>query len=239
MTSGNSQLTSRDVSVVLTVFNNAATIGEAIDSLLGQTHPPGEVLVVDDGSTDGSGDVARSFGSPVRVVRQENRGISASRNRGVAETSGALIASVDADDRWALNKLERQLPLLAPDIEAVGCLVAQVRDADWQAIVYDGSTPTTVLRGPLWQTLLIRREAFERVGEFDTRYRIAEQVDWWTRAQDVGLRLVTVDEPLVYRRLHAENHGIRQQAHRAEYAHAVHAALKRRRRAATDSVAEA
>ena len=230
---------SADISVIITVFDNAPTIGEAIESVLRQTRPPGEVLVIDDGSTDGSGEVARSFGDRVRVVRQENRGISASRNRGVVETRGPLLASIDADDRWAPGKLERQLPLLVDGVEAVSCHIAQVQDADWRRVVHEGVAPAMVMRGSLWETLLIRRDAFLRVGGFDETYRIAEQVDWLTRAADVGLRLVTVEEPLVYRRLHAQNHGIRQRAHRAEYVRAVHAALQRRRTAAGPAEAAA
>ena len=227
-----SDFQSSDVSVVITVFNNATTIGEAIESVLRQTRPPGEVLVIDDGSTDGSGEVARSFGDRVRVQRQENRGISLSRNRGVAETHGTLIASVDADDSWAPMKLERQLPLLDAGVEGVTCHLAQVHDRDWQDIVHRGKPPALVMRGPLWETLVVRREAFDRVGGFDPRYRIAEQVDWWMRAADCGLSLVDVDEPLVYRRLHDHNHGLRQRAHRAEYARAVLIGLQRRRAAA-------
>jgi glycosyltransferase involved in cell wall biosynthesis len=234
MTDPASQFRSTDVSVVINVFNNAVTIGEAIESVLSQTCPPGEVVVIDDGSTDGSGDVARSFGRRVRVLPQPNLGISAARNRGVAEARGMLIASVDADDRWVLTKLERQLPLLVDGVEAVSCHVAQVLNQDWRDVVYEGRAPENVKRGPVWQSLVIRHTAFDRIGGFDPAYRIAEQVDWWTRAADAGLRLVTVPEPLVYRRLHAENHGIRQWAHRSEYARAVHAAL-RRRRAATES----
>ena len=225
---------SSDVSVVITVFDNVTMIGEAIESVLGQTRPPGEVLVIDDGSTDGSGDVARSFGDRVRVVRQENQGISASRNRAISETRGALIASVDADDRWAIHKLERQIPLLVSGVEGVTCHVAQVHESDWHAVVNGHREPEQVMRGPTWETLVIRREAFERVGGFDERYRIAEQIDWWMRAADCGLSLAVIEEPLVYRRLHNENHGIRHRDLRgAEYVRAIGTALRRRREAAT------
>ncbi len=220
---------SGQVSVLITVFNNADLIGEAIESVVGQSMPPGEVLVVDDGSTDGSAGVARSFGDRVRVVRQENLGVSRARNRAVAESRLPLIASVDADDRWAANKLELQLPLLVGDVEAVGCLVAQVPEAEWQQVAIDGGNPTQVLRGPVWESVLIRRASFLRVGEFDPTYRLAEQLDWWSRAADAGLRTATVERPLVFRRLHADNHGIRNRQLRDEYVRAAHAALVRRR----------
>ncbi len=233
MTAAREGFDGSDVSVVVGVYNNAATIAEAIESILAQTVPPGEVLVVDDGSTDGSGDVARAFGERVRVVRQANEGVSGARNRGVAETSRPLIAALDADDRWAPRKLELQLPALVPWVEAVSCHVAQVPQSEWSSVLAGDRPPTSVLHGPVWETLLIRREAFARIGPFDTSYKVAEQIDWWSRAADAGLRLVAVDEPLVFRRLHADNHGLRNMDKRSEYARAVHAALVRRRAAAS------
>ena len=234
-----SRFTAADVSVVICVFDNAPTIGEAIESVLAQTEPVGEIVVVDDGSTDGSGDVARTFGDRVRVVPQENRGISAARNRGVAETTRPIIAAVDADDRWAPNKLELQLPLLIDGVDAVSCDVAQVPNALWQDVAQGLRAPPVVLRGNTWESIVIKREAFQRIGEFDPGYRLAEQVDWWTRAAEAGLRVESVPEPLVFRRIHRDNHGLRNIADRDEYARAIHAALRRRRAgAATPTTAD-
>src|SRR3990167_8128796 len=97
------------VSVVIPTYNYARYLPQAIDSVLGQTYPHIEVVVVDDGSTDESRDVLRAYGSRIRWVQQERQGVSAARNRGVRESRGDLVAFLDADDRWLPTKLERQV----------------------------------------------------------------------------------------------------------------------------------
>ncbi|MEX2288088.1 MAG: glycosyltransferase family 2 protein [Planctomycetaceae bacterium] len=100
------------VSVVIPCFNAATYIHEAISSALNQTYRPLEVLVIDDGSTDESAEVAASFGEPVRVIQQPNQGESVARNRGIDEARGDWIAFLDADDVWKPEKLERQIALI-------------------------------------------------------------------------------------------------------------------------------
>src|ERR1700759_16151 len=96
------------------VYNGAPYLGEAIESALAQDYDPLELIVVDDGSTDGSADVARTF-PQIRVVRQENAGNGAARNRAVEEASGQLYAFLDADDRFTPGKLRRQKAALDAD----------------------------------------------------------------------------------------------------------------------------
>ena len=112
-----------DISVVIPLYNKAAEIGRAVRSVLAQTLPPREVIVVDDGSTDGGADVVeRMASSVVRLVRQENRGVSAARNRGIAMASGRYVALLDGDDRWLPQYLEQVWRLIAryPDCGAYG-----------------------------------------------------------------------------------------------------------------------
>lgn len=97
------------VSTIIPCYNGAEFLAETLESVLQQTYPAHEIIVVDDGSTDDSAAIAESFGSPVRVVRQENRGESVARNRGIDEASGDWIAFLDADDIWKPRKLERQV----------------------------------------------------------------------------------------------------------------------------------
>ncbi|MEW4527080.1 glycosyltransferase family 2 protein [Maioricimonas sp. JC845] len=97
------------VSVVIPCYNGEAFIGEAIRSVLDQTHAPLEVIVIDDGSTDRSATRAAEFGTPVRVISQENQGESVARNRGIDEAHGEWVAFLDADDLWEPQKLEIQL----------------------------------------------------------------------------------------------------------------------------------
>ena len=103
------------VSCIIPVFNGARFLGEAVDSILAQTYRPCEVIVVDDGSTDATGDVIAGYGERVVAVRQPNRGEAAARNAGVRAARGALVAFLDADDLWGPEKLTRQAAKLGED----------------------------------------------------------------------------------------------------------------------------
>src|SRR5690348_10269988 len=110
------------VSVVIPAFNAAEYIGQAIDSVLAQTHQPIEIIVVDDGSTDQTAQIAAAYPAPVRVLRKPNGGPASARNMGIAAATGSWIALLDADDRWLANKLERQLRHVADDVTLVHTL---------------------------------------------------------------------------------------------------------------------
>lgn len=112
---------SNTVSVVIPCYNAARYLRETLDSAICQTHRPLEVIVVDDGSTDESAEIAESYGPPVRVLRQPNQGESVARNRGIEEAQGDWIALLDADDIWENVKLERQLEAARTDDIAVHC----------------------------------------------------------------------------------------------------------------------
>jgi glycosyltransferase involved in cell wall biosynthesis len=114
------------VTVVVPCHNAAPFIAETIRSVLGQTRRVDEILIVDDGSSDGSGEIAESSGEPVRVIRQPNLGECAARNRGVQEARGDIIAFLDADDLWHPEKIERQLARFDahPEVGAVMTSVA-------------------------------------------------------------------------------------------------------------------
>src|SRR5256714_4033410 len=105
----------RSVSVMIGVYNGPPYLPEAIESVLAQTHPASELIVVDDGSEDESGAIAESYGPPVRCIRQENGGMAAARNTAVREATGDYFAFLDADDRFRPDKLERQLAAFEDD----------------------------------------------------------------------------------------------------------------------------
>src|SRR5262249_21921962 len=120
------------ISVVVAVKNGAKFLAAALNSVMRQTRLPGEVIVVDDGSTDASADIAASFGSPIKVLRYAHRGGASALNAGVAEARGELLAFIDADDLWADEKLAQQSAILASDlsIDAVFGGVIQFTDMD-------------------------------------------------------------------------------------------------------------
>ena len=105
-------MTPPTISAVIPCFNAARFLDETLRSILAQSFPVVEVLVIDDGSTDDSARIAESFDSPVRVIRQTNHGESVARNRGIEQAKGTWIALLDADDRWEPTKLERQVEAL-------------------------------------------------------------------------------------------------------------------------------
>ena len=118
--------TTPTVSVVIPSYNRAGWLPAAVGSVLAQTHPATEILIVDDGSTDNSAEVCAAFPAPVRYIRQQNAGVSAARNRGMREATGEFIALLDSDDLWVPEKLAVQLALHAerPDLgwSATGAL---------------------------------------------------------------------------------------------------------------------
>jgi glycosyltransferase involved in cell wall biosynthesis len=221
------------VSVIIPVYNCERYAEEAIRSVLAQDYEPLEVVVVDDGSTDQSADVAKSFGALVRYCYQERAGIGAARNRGVELASGELLAFLDADDRWVPAKLNRQVPILLsrPAIDIVFGRARQLgHGKEWdrgvQQVDYDGPD---LMAGIISGTMLIRRESFFRVGPFRTDLKIGEFVDWYARAVDAGLSHLMLPDLLLYRRLHDTNQGVREREAITDYARVLKAALDRRR----------
>ena len=211
------------VSVVIPTYNYGRFIGEAVESVLAQTLLPVEVIVVDDGSTDETEGVVGSFAERgVRYVRQENAGVCAARNRGVAESSGELIAFLDADDTYEPTKLERQVAKFVEDPE-VGLVHCGMREFDSQTsetitLHLDGGEDGVAENLLLWDgpvvvgpggTIVVRRKAFEDVGGFDPRMKVGEDWDFCyrvARKYKVGF----VAEPLVNYRSHgaAAHHNV-------------------------------
>lgn len=219
------------VSALVPVWNGAGFLAEAIDSVLVQKPPVAEVVVIDDGSTDGSGDVARAFGPRVRCVRREHAGLAATRNAAVREARGELLAFLDADDLWPAGRLARLLDALERSPEcgiAQGRLQRMVRD--------DASTGWTLVdeswRAPNVATALIRRSVFARVGPFDEQVAGADDVDWLLRAKELGVRETQVDAVTLLYRRHGGNMTNDVAADQSRLLRVLGRAVQRRRAAA-------
>jgi glycosyltransferase involved in cell wall biosynthesis len=224
------------------VYNAAPYLGEAIESALAQDYGPIELIVVDDGSTDGSGDVARSF-PDVRVIRQQNAGNGAARNRAVEEARGRLYAFLDADDRFTPRKLARQKAALDadPGLDMVFGHVSEFLSPDLDEAARAMLRPPAPEPMP-WTApnlMLIRRESFERVGPFTSAVRVGVTVDWFARAAEAGLSYAILPEVVLERRLHTQNNGLRERASRSQYIEVIRQALERRRAAADTAQSEA
>ena len=212
-------------SVVIPAFNAGAYLEEAIRSVLEQDYRPLEVIVVDDGSADRTAELARSFGPPVRVLAQPHAGAGAARNAGAAVARGAWLAFLDADDLWMPHVLARLANVLAgdPQLGLVYGQVVEFREIGGKVVEKPPAT------GLLPGATLLRRSLFDRVGWFDTGLRVGEFVDWCARARELGMRSASLPEPVLRRRIHGENTGVRERSARADYARVAHAALQRRR----------
>lgn len=228
----------RLVSVIIPAYNRERLVGEAIDSVLAQEVPL-ELIVVDDGSTDGTADVIASYGDAVRYVHQDNKGIAGARNTGIALARGPYLAFLDSDDVWMPEKLARQLAVLDrdPEIEAVFGHVVQFYD-DAVDEEFRRRHPIKLQNAPatLSAALLIRRESFERVGPFNSEVDSGVDVDWYLRAQEVKLRSEVLPDVVYRRRLHATNLNTTDgvAANRARLL-AIKRSLDRRRAAASDA----
>ena len=181
------------------------------------------MIVVDDGSTDDSAAVAAAHGA--RVERRPPLGQAAARNRGIEASSGALVAFLDADDRWLPEKLERQTATLSerPDVDVLFGHVRQFRAPE-----LGGGVEAARDRASSRARWSSGARAFERVGLFATQWRVGELMEWLLRARDAGLRDVVTDDVVALRRLHEANLGRRTET-RSDYARVIRHALERRR----------
>jgi glycosyltransferase involved in cell wall biosynthesis len=198
------------VSVIIAAYNAEAHIAEAIESVLGQTSPPGEVIVIDDGSTDDTRGILDRFGDRIIALSQTNSGQAVAVNRGLAMARGELIGFCDADDLWTPRKLEMQLALLERhgDVEAVFGKVQQFVSPDVPEQQRARLTPAVeIMPGELKQCMLIRRAALDRAGPFDESLPATFFIAWLGRTKQGGLKSAHVDDIVVRRRLHLGNGG--------------------------------
>lgn len=203
------------VSVVIPNYNYARYVSAAVESALSQTYTHVEVIVVDDGSTDNSIEVLRTFENKIRIIQQKNSGQSISRNRGISEARGDFVAFLDADDLWMPTKLEKQMALFRnPSVGLVYCGVnltdSDLKTIEIQRAEYRGRTlyahteyaRAVVLGGE--STAVVRKEVFLRAGLFDPALSLSAGWDMWRRIAS-AYEIDFVDEPLIQYRQHGSN----------------------------------
>ncbi len=199
-----------EISIVIPTYNHARYVAQAIDSALGQTHAEREIIVVDDGSTDGTQAVLQEYGERIVSIRQANAGLSAARNAGLALARGEYVLFLDADDLIPPHKLAMQGAYLDAHPEygltygawqhidaGGGQLLREVRPRRSGAVLH------ALLRReffPAIGSVLVRRSCFDHVGNFDPALRAAEDMDMWLRIAVAGYRFGYQDEVLFYYR---------------------------------------
>lgn len=193
------------VSVVIPTFDRAGPVCRAIASVLAQTRPAGEVVVVDDGSRDDTAVRVTAEFPGVNLIRRDRRGVSAARNCGVTNSTGDWIAFLDSDDAWMPEKLERQCDAIERDPEAVLCHTDEIwirngrrvnprrRHAKHGGWIFRRCLPLCVISP---SAAMIRRDVFDRLGGFDESLPACEDYDLWLRLC-ARHPVLLVDEPLV------------------------------------------
>ena len=197
------------VSCIVPVFNGERFLGEALDSILTQGGPPVEVIVVDDGSADGTTAVLSRYARRIRVERQNNRGPAAARNAGLRVATSPFLAFLDADDLWLEGKLTQQLAVLVAR-PSLGFCLSGIENF-WEPEL--GEIPEAVRNSPAsgprpgyyLQTMLAHRGVFETVGFLDESLRNGEDLDWFVRAAEKQVQFEILPPVLVRRRIHGAN----------------------------------
>jgi glycosyltransferase involved in cell wall biosynthesis len=192
------------VTVVVAAFNGEKFLQETLESAFAQDFASFEVVFVDDGSEDGTAEIAGSF--PVRYVRQANQGLPAARNTGLAHARGELIAFLDDDDVLPPTKLSVQTRYLDEHPET-GCVLGR---QEW---IFDGVEPPALARDPIFGevggiqlvTAMIRRQVLEDLGGFDPTYRYAEDRDLFIRMREHGVEIAVLPDVVLRKRLHGTN----------------------------------
>jgi glycosyltransferase involved in cell wall biosynthesis len=203
------------VSVIIPTFNRAHMIGKAIKSVLNQTYRDFEVIVVDDGSTDNTKEIIRSFTDKrIKYFKKykKNRGISVTRNIGIEMARGKYIALLDSDDEWLLEKLDKQIKVLQSESPEVGVIYSnlcyidengknmnKLRNPKKEGYIYEDLLGRNYVGTS--STLLIRKECFHQVGLFDDLLNSQQDWDMWIRIAKY-YRFALIKVPLVKCRLH-------------------------------------
>jgi glycosyltransferase involved in cell wall biosynthesis len=200
--------TKPQVSVIIPTYNRGWVIKEAIDSVLAQDYTEFELIVVDDGSTDHTSDVLDSYGDDIKVLSQKNKGVSAARNRGIAEASGKFIAFLDSDDLWLPQKLTLQIEFINQTPDALICQTEEVwirnglrvnpkkRHKKPSGMIFKPSLELCLVSP---SAVMIQRSLLDRVGGFDETLPACEDYDLWLRIS-CRFPVHLIDAPLIIKR---------------------------------------
>ncbi len=223
------------VSCIVPVFNGERYLREALDSIFGQTYLRLEVIVVNDGSTDGTATVIAAFGDRVRSLWQSNRGPATARNLGIRAATGDFIAFLDADDIWHPQKLERQMARFRARPELAYCVTHVqnfwIPELQLEKETFRDHRISKALPGYVTQTLLARRRVFQTVGLFDSSFKHGDSTEWFLRAAQLGTVSELLLDVLLYRRLHPTNRSrVSAARSREEYLRILKLSLDRKRR---------
>ncbi|WP_321494390.1 glycosyltransferase family A protein [uncultured Desulfobacter sp.] len=192
------------ISVVLPTFNRAWTLAKALDSALAQDYLNREIIVVDDGSTDGTRELLAGYKDKIRVLFQDNKGVSAARNLGIRESRGSFIALLDSDDAWEKNKLSCQMAFFQSNPGAMICQTEEIwirkgkrvnpknKHKKPSGMIFEPSLKLCLVSP---SAVMIKKQLFDRKGMFNEAFPVCEDYDLWLRiSHDTPVFLI--DTPL-------------------------------------------
>lgn len=221
------------ISVIIPVYNCDRYLGEAIESVLSQTYQPLEILIIDDGSTDKSAEIAKSFIPSVKYYYQPNSGsCSSPLNYGIKLSQGDFLAFLDSDDLWLKDKLMIQSQCFAenPHLDIVFGHVQQFISPELDNVIRQRfEIPKEIIQGIHRGTMLIKKQSFLSVGYFDSHWQRVEFIDWYIRAKSLNLEMMVIPDILFKRRIHQTNIGIIKKDRQSEYVQVIKQALNKKR----------
>jgi glycosyltransferase involved in cell wall biosynthesis len=222
------------VSCIVPVYNGAQYLRETLNSVLEQTHPRLELIVVDDGSTDATPQIVSEWGSRLIYLRQENAGTPAARNLGLSHAHGDYVSFLDADDTWHPQKSELQLDRFRarPELQLSFTFVRSFWSEDVpQGLRVSDPSTTRPVPGYVCPTMLARRQVFDQLGPFDASLAHASEPAWILEAAERNLAMEMLPQALLNRRLHLRNNSRKDLARvHAEYLGMLKTLVDRRRK---------
>lgn len=225
------------VSVIVPVYNGEKYLDATLKSILNQDYQPLEIIVVNDGSSDNSGQIAQSYPS-IRYLYQLNQGQGAAMNAGLDIATGSLITFLDADDLWVPHNLTQQVNYLLehPDVDMVLAGIKNFADEDariphrnTEDLARDETV--TIILG----ALLAHRRVFKQIGQFDNDYKNAKDFDWFFRAREANINMQITPDVILLRRLHENNRSYATRQRKTDLLRAVKSSIARKRALANDS----
>jgi glycosyltransferase involved in cell wall biosynthesis len=217
------------VSVIVPVYNGENFLLDALASIRWQNYCPLEIVIIDDGSNDGTAELAATLGQDINWIHQQNRGPSAARNAGLALAQGEFIAFLDVDDLWPHGTLQAQVELLLAN-PAAEIVLGRI-----QCIGYPGTLPSLAtdskgfLFGVHLGSAVFRKSVFNKVGLFDEDLRYSEDHDWFFRAREQNTSLISIPRVTLLYRRHENNMTLGKDAQGYQLARVLKKSLDRRR----------